>query len=259
VGSAKSEQLDALFSSVVAVALQRENLAEDDQDMPVWKGWQASNVHSAQCEYVLESNHPYLPAMDYYETVSFPGADYIMVYFDPRSATEADADWVTFYKDETYTTFWGPPSDKRLSGPASKGWPGSNGRAPLVIPADRFCFHFHSDASVEEWGYKIRFVAPVNNDAARALQFEEKNENGASFPWRVCLQAVAKSLNSLALARTYLRQNQAILMAEDKAEVRHYLLNFILLLLIFFFFEMACVQSVLCPILQSFEHLRECP
>jgi hypothetical protein len=76
------------MASVVAVALQRENLVEDGEEMPVWKGWQAAHASTLFCEYTIESSHPYEPAQDFYETVTFPGAEYIAVYFDPRTATE---------------------------------------------------------------------------------------------------------------------------------------------------------------------------
>jgi hypothetical protein len=47
-----------------------------------------------------------------------------------------------------------------MSGASAVGWPGASGRPPLVIPADHFSLHFHSDSNTEDWGFKITATAP---------------------------------------------------------------------------------------------------
>ena len=43
-----------------------------------------------------------------------------------------------------------------------------------MIPADHFYLHFHSDASTEDWGYKLTATAPVSMESAAKLKAEGK-------------------------------------------------------------------------------------
>ena len=58
---ASQDDLDAVMAQVVSVALQRENLVEDGEEAPVWKGWRSADQSSLECEMVIESAPP-LPA-----------------------------------------------------------------------------------------------------------------------------------------------------------------------------------------------------
>ncbi|KNC47257.1 uncharacterized protein AMSG_03687 [Thecamonas trahens ATCC 50062] len=165
VATAPQSALDATLSRVVAAALQREAPALNAT--PAWRGWSAVADKPLLCTHVVESAHPYPNATDYYETVSFPGAPYITLYFDPKTSTEASADYITIYKDASCTSYWG--RGKRMSGSPAKGWPGAGGAPPLVIPADSFVFHFHSDATKPDWGYRLIASAPVAPAALAAL------------------------------------------------------------------------------------------
>ena len=75
------------------------------------------------------------------------------VSFSNNTSTEDARDYITIFKDQTRTSFWG--NKKRLSGPRECGWPGANGRPPLMIPSDRVVIQFHTDHSVEDWGFKV--------------------------------------------------------------------------------------------------------
>jgi hypothetical protein len=68
------------------------------KDGPAWRGWQPVSEKPLMCSYTFESSHPYPPSTDLYETISFPGAAYISIYFDPRTSTEPKSDYITIYK-----------------------------------------------------------------------------------------------------------------------------------------------------------------
>jgi len=87
----------------------------------------------------------------------------MVVAFHPRSRTEVqnarrsqrNPDFVSFYRDDSLSTRWGP----RIAG--GQGWPGVGGTPPLVIPADTAILHFHSDA-VRRGGERVASVrAPL--------------------------------------------------------------------------------------------------
>ena len=68
----------------------------------------SSNVSAIDFK-VIESP-PYYPNVstkDKYEPVQFPGAVSCTIVFDPQSSLKTDTDFVRFYKDESYSTFWG--------------------------------------------------------------------------------------------------------------------------------------------------------
>jgi len=86
--------------------------------------------------------------------VQFPGAKKVLIYFDPKTSTEKDSDYVRFYKDERHVEYYG---ESAYSGCAGKGnWPGCGGRPPLVIDSDSFVVYFHSDSTGNDWGYKFQ-------------------------------------------------------------------------------------------------------
>jgi hypothetical protein len=112
----------------------------------------------------------YLPSTDATWAVRFPGAEYVTINFDPRSKTEESEgephDYVTIYKDASCTDHWGPA--KRIGGMEPSNWPGANGPG-FTVPGDSVVVHFHSDATVEEWGFKLTLVAPVCMPSVAAL------------------------------------------------------------------------------------------
>ena len=81
------------------------------------------------------------------------------ISFSNKTSTEECRDYITIFKDKTRTSFWG--NQKRLSGSPDCGWPGANGRPPLMIPSDRVVIQFHTDHSVEDWGFKVTLQVHV--------------------------------------------------------------------------------------------------
>jgi hypothetical protein len=148
-----SNQLDSILDSVASVGLQHP--------FKETSGWnRVSNVPLVCSLTVGNEVHPYLPCTDWSQTVSFPGATSINIFFDPRSATEKTSDYVTI----SY-----PGCMLRFDGPAGSMWPGSNGSPSLSIPYDTFVVEFHSDRSGGDWGFSFTAVAPICLSAAQRL------------------------------------------------------------------------------------------
>lgn len=106
---------------------------------------------------MLESRHNYEDNADVYTPVRIPGARALIISFDEQTATEANYDFVQFFKDAARQAWWG---DEKYSGVGARGnWPGLGGRPPLEIPGDSFLFHFHSDGNDTGWGYRARVRA----------------------------------------------------------------------------------------------------
>ena len=94
---------------------------------------------------IIESRHKYENNLNIYEEYEFPGADKVTITFDGRSQTEKGSDKVIFYKDRSHSDYFGA----EYSGFKSNcNFPGPDfGNPSLVIPANKFIFHFQSDQS----------------------------------------------------------------------------------------------------------------
>ena len=55
----------------------------------------------------LESPHPYRDNTDEVYEISIPGASELVVIFDPQTKTEANYDYLRFFKDASQTSYWG--------------------------------------------------------------------------------------------------------------------------------------------------------
>jgi len=114
---------------------------------------------------VYESKHPYDNSTDEYVEVKVKGAKKLIIEFDEQSKTES-CDWVKFYKDDSHTETWHPTPEYFSGGKDGSSsnwpgnWPGFGGRPPLEIEADSFVYYFHSDYSVNDWGWLFT-VTPV--------------------------------------------------------------------------------------------------
>ena len=69
------------------------------------------------------------------------GATELTITFDPQTKTEANYDYLRFYKDASHTAYWGA---EKYSGTV---WPGVNGQEPLKIGAGSCVLSFHTDGS----------------------------------------------------------------------------------------------------------------
>ena len=257
VAAGDKTALDVALGTMVSVALQREappHLRDGDASdgagaergsieaevNVAYRGWMAVGETPLNCEYTIESEHPYLPTQDFYETVSFPGAPYVVLNFDTRCATEERDgeihDYVTIFKDSTLTDYHG--EHKKIGGARGGGrWAGSNGTPPLIVPANHFVLHFHSDSSIEDWGYRVVAYAPVDMERARSLLPLLDGPLGAALSaedrMTICQRVCAACRNEVATSperalppvpmegRAYLARNAERLLqelAEEKAE-----------------------------------------
>jgi len=117
---------------------------------------------------VFESQHPYTPSLDQYVEHSFPGATKISVVFDTRTRTENGCDYLRFVDINNQSASVDPnfqaAGDGRMTGRDGSGyWPGLNGQPEYVFPAGITSFktYFHSDGSVEDWGFACTFTVEI--------------------------------------------------------------------------------------------------
>lgn len=103
---------------------------------------------------VLESDHPYKNNSNHYTVVEIPGVAGFVITFHESTKTELDYDYICFYKDDSHSICWGEPKYSGGMEMSRRNFPGVGGNLPLLIPASRFVFHFFSDGSNKEWGYK---------------------------------------------------------------------------------------------------------
>ncbi|TYZ57747.1 hypothetical protein PybrP1_007755 [[Pythium] brassicae (nom. inval.)] len=119
-------------------------------------GAQERAVESVIVDYkmeTMESAHEYANSYDDFKELRIAGATKIVVTFDPKSRTELNYDYVTFFKDRTKRDFYGIP---QYSGRDSEyTWPGVGSNPPLVIESDHCFVAFHTDQSNTDWGYRF--------------------------------------------------------------------------------------------------------
>lgn len=110
---------------------------------------------------IYESEHPYSDNTDSYTTVRTNGAISYSITFDNNSKTERNCDYICFYPDEsTHEKLENTELYTGGKDGSERNYPGIEGRPPLIINRSSFCIYFHSDGSVNDWGYKI-FVTPI--------------------------------------------------------------------------------------------------
>ena len=108
---------------------------------------------------MLESNHPYDHNKDDYIPVTIRGAKHLVITFDEMTATESGCDYVRFYKDNQRVEYWGENNYSGGKDGSNSTWPSIRGRPPLIIPSDSFVLYFHTDGSVNAWGWRM-WVTP---------------------------------------------------------------------------------------------------
>ena len=104
----------------------------------------------------VESEHPYANSMDEYTPICIPGAKRLIVTFEEETRTENGCDYMIFYTDSSHTSTV-PGTEQYTGGKdgSRSNWPGLKGRPPVVIDSDSFEIYFHSDSSVNDWGYRM--------------------------------------------------------------------------------------------------------
>lgn len=133
--------------------LSEYGLVKEDQKRVV-----VSSASSKKVGRTIESSHPYENNVHTFTEVIIPGAEKIIIEFDPRSQTETGYDYVTFYHDASETEYWG--TERYTGRNRDQNWPGVN-RPPLIIPSDHFHLHFHSDSSGVDWGWQFTAHATI--------------------------------------------------------------------------------------------------
>jgi hypothetical protein len=108
-------------------------------------------VRSVSTRVFESETHPYRSNMDETTTVCFPGATSVVITFDSCSRTEHECDYLIFHDMNDKALHEGKFSGRD----GNQNFPGVGSMPPLTINLSEFKFLFHSDASVEDWGYKF--------------------------------------------------------------------------------------------------------
>ena len=87
----------------IAISAYGSQVACSVQTQP----WEPCIFTSTLCEENITTSHPYTPGEDLYRTLHFPGVQFISISFDARTKTSGEEDYVTIFKDETYSSYWG--------------------------------------------------------------------------------------------------------------------------------------------------------
>ena len=95
----------------------------------------------------IESKHPYDNSMDVDDVIRIPGAKSLKITFDPQCYTENGCDPLRFYAQAGHVE-----ELKCLSGQGEASW------QAFEVPGDTVHTYFHSDGSVNYWGYKFDVI-----------------------------------------------------------------------------------------------------
>lgn len=111
-------------------------------------------------EIIVESAHPYSDSSDEYKTIQVDRAIAYEIVFDNQTCTEPNYDFLTLFKDDSHTDFWGENKYTGGRGGSTRNYPGIEDRPPLTVSAEKFVVYFHSDGSGNDWGYKMT-ITPI--------------------------------------------------------------------------------------------------
>lgn len=133
---------------------------------------------------MYESDHNYRSNMNGIDhTVKFDHTRRILVSFSDTTRTEGGCDYVSILKGDgsSRSNRWG----EEMSGSSFPGQPARN-NTPLIVDDDKFCVHFRSDGSVEEWGYRL-FAWPISSGPEvcdSAVVLESPHPYSANTDWQ---------------------------------------------------------------------------
>lgn len=117
---------------------------------------------------VYESSHPYPHNANDFRPIWVDGALAYSIIFDEDTRTEQVYDFIKFYQDDGHDIQWGAGKYSGGHNKTTRNFPGTDGRAALLIPASRFVLHFKSNNRINNWGYKM-FVTPYFGKLNEAL------------------------------------------------------------------------------------------
>ena len=122
---------------------------------------------------IIESNHPYEHNLDVYFPVKMKGAKKLSIAFDKNTSTESGCDFVRLYTDSSRSQTIS--NADQLSGGkngSSANWPGLDDHPPLIYDGDSFEIYFHTDGSLNSWGWKM-IITPIEVDNTESESDEE--------------------------------------------------------------------------------------
>ena len=94
--------------------------------------------------------------MDTVTEIEIPGATQLEITFDVASRTENNCDYLVFRNPADSGSNLHPAFDRFTGRDGAQNWPGCEGRDSLILEGISSCSAcFHSDGSVEDWGYKV--------------------------------------------------------------------------------------------------------
>lgn len=108
----------------------------------------------------VESDHPYCSNCNEYFPIMVEGAMKYHIIFDNNTQTKHISDYIRFYRDDSYTTFFGANKYSGGFNNSPCNWPGISDRPPLVIEASKFIIYFcskHDDKS-NAWGFRMKII-----------------------------------------------------------------------------------------------------
>eukprot|EP01130_Rhizamoeba_saxonica_P013902 TRINITY_DN5989_c0_g1_i2.p1 TRINITY_DN5989_c0_g1~~TRINITY_DN5989_c0_g1_i2.p1 ORF type:complete len:2327 (+),score=605.23 TRINITY_DN5989_c0_g1_i2:71-7051(+) len=141
-------------------------------------------------ETVIETPHNYLDNTDIIYTAHLPGATQLVLEFDPQCKTEANYDYLQMYlgpeKSIEFQQKW-----------SGTDWP----TTPIVVDQDIVYFHFFSDGSNNEWGFKCVVTGVFEQDEEGDLEESSVNVdevNVEDLTIRTFIKTVTLLLTSLS-------------------------------------------------------------
>jgi hypothetical protein len=96
---------------------------------------------------VVECDHPYADCMNTDHAFGFPGAERLIIEFDPQCHTESGFDFLRFYTEPGH-------NNQVFQGTGNSGWNRTE------VEGSSLYVNFYSDGSRVEWGYRF-IVTPV--------------------------------------------------------------------------------------------------
>ena len=106
-------------------------------------------IGSAIVHECYESPHNYPDGANWTHLIKIPQAKRYILTFDPQCKTENGCDYLELWTDEG--------RGNRFARWEGESWP----KAPVVVENELLYFTFHSDGSVNYWGWKIDIKVEV--------------------------------------------------------------------------------------------------
>jgi hypothetical protein len=160
---------------------------------------------------IYESDHPYSPSIDSTYKVAVPRAQKYTLTFDSQCMTESSCDYMELYLDLDKT--------KHFCRWDGSGFP----KEPIVVNSPVLLFTFHSDTSVQYWGWKIEILAEIDEKYVKQEWPEHVNEACSYAISNMCRKLIAHDFDMGAIDETILKALKTPLISygvQDKAIAR---------------------------------------